>query len=577
MPASRTVPSRGAKDVATFTIRVNGQDVPKTVEVSAFTVFKGIGRIPFSRIEILDGDPAAQNFPQSENSIFAPGSEVEILTGYRTQEDSIFKGVIVGQKIRLRKNGRGLLTLHCRHKLYAATLTEKSATYLDMTDSDAISQALGSYSITFSAQSSSVTHERLLQYQSTDWDFSLARAQANGLFLIPTDDGAELSKPDFAQEPALELAMGSTIFELDLELDVRRQPVDFTATAWDQASQAILESTGSDPGYAPGTDLEASDQAAIHSQNFHVSHPATFTQEELDAFASARLLSARLSSHVGRVQCTGSPAPLPGGIVSLSGVGAHFNGKHLISAVRHSLYEGQWTTDIQIGMEFPDLLDKDKSKAMIPPISGLHLATVEALSDDPEGEFRVQISLPTLGENAAPTWARLTSPTAGEARGLVYFPDIGDEVVVSFLNDDPRHAIILGSLYSSAHPSPIEPNDDNFQKGFVSREELKFIFDDEKKSILLETPNGNTLTLTDDEGAIVFTDENQNSITLNADGITLESAADLILNAPSGDVKISGTNVEVTASAQLTASGSSGAEFSASGTTVVKGAIVQIN
>ncbi|NJR43490.1 MAG: Rhs element Vgr protein, partial [Akkermansiaceae bacterium] len=66
-------------------------------------------------------------------------------------------------------------------------------------------------------------------------------------------------------------------------------------------------------------------------------------------------------------------------------------------------------------------------------------------------------------------------------------------------------------------------------------------------------------------------------ITLNADGITLESAADLILNAPSGDVKITGTNVEVTASAQLTAAGSSGAEFSASGTTVVKGAIVQIN
>ncbi|NJM38573.1 MAG: type VI secretion system tip protein VgrG, partial [Akkermansiaceae bacterium] len=536
-----------------------------------------IGRIPFSRIEILDGDPAAQNFPQSENALFTPGNEVEILAGYRNQEDSIFKGVIVGQKIRLRKSGRGLLTVLCRHALYAATLTEKSATYLDGTDSDAISTALGSYSISLTAESTNVTHERLLQYQSTDWDFALARAQANGLFLIPTDDGAELSAPDFSQSPALELAMGSTIFELDLEFDARRQPVEFTATAWDQASQEILESTGSDPGYAPGTDIEASDQAAIHSQNFHISHPGTFTQEELDAFTSAHLLCARLTSHVGRVQCTGSPAPLPGGILSIAGVGAHFNGKHLISAVRHNLYEGQWVTDIQIGLNLSDISIPEKPKTMLPPISGLHLATVEALSDDPEGEFRVQISIPTLGENAAPTWARLASPTAGEARGMVYFPDIGDEVVVSFLNDDPRHAVILGSLHSSAHPSPIEPNDDNFQKGFISREELKMIFDDELKAISFETPNGNKLTLTDDEGAIIFTDENSNSITLNADGITFESAADLILNAPSGDVKISGTNVEITASAQLTASGSSGAEFSASGTTVVKGAMVQIN
>ncbi|NJM39051.1 MAG: hypothetical protein HC845_15010, partial [Akkermansiaceae bacterium] len=161
MPAPHTVPSRGTKDVATFTIKVNGEALPKTVEVSTFTTFKSIGRIPFSRIEILDGDPAAQNFPQSENALFTPGNEVEILAGYRNQEDSIFKGVIVGQKIRLRKRGRGLLTVLCRHALYVATLTEKSSTYLDGTDSDAISTALGSYGISLTAESTNVTHERL--------------------------------------------------------------------------------------------------------------------------------------------------------------------------------------------------------------------------------------------------------------------------------------------------------------------------------------------------------------------------------------------------------------------------------
>ncbi len=577
MSAPQTVPSRGSKDVATTTILIGGTAIPATVEVAAITVFKSINRIPFARVEILDGDPAAQNFPQSENELFSPGGEIEIKTGYRNQEDLIFKGIIVGQKIRLRKSGRGLLTLLCRHPFFAATLTPKSATFLGGTDSDAISKALGTYGVSLTAEASQVTHEKMLQFQSSDWDFSLCRAQANGLLLIPTDDGAELKKPDFSAAPLLELQMGATIFELDLEMDSRTQPAESTAAAWDQSSQEILESNGADPGYAPGTQLSGSDLAAIHGQNHHVSHPASLSQEELDAFTAASLLSRRLATHIGRIQCTGSPAPLPGGMLGLSGIGAQFNGTHFISAVRHIVHDGQWVTDIQIGLAPEMAPSNEPGLRFLPSISGLHLAVVEALASDPEGEFRVQISIPTLGENVAPIWARLSSPTAGDSRGLAFFPDIGDEVVVSFLNEDPRHPVILGSLFSSAMPSHIQADDDNFKKGYVSKGELQFLFDDEKKSIVLETPNGNSITLSDEEGGIILKDENGNSITLNADGITMECAADTTITASSGDITISGTNVEATASAQFTASGSSGAEFSASGTTVVKGAIVQIN
>ena len=574
MPAPRTVPSQGPKDVVTFTISIDGEAIPLTVEVSALTVFKGIGKIPFARIEILDGDPAAQTFSQSENELFAPGGEIEIQAGYSSQEDLIFRGIIVGQKVRMRKSGRGLLTLLCRHALYHSTLTEKSATFLDSSDSDAISTALGSYDVDLNAESTDIIHEKLVQFHATDWDFALERAQSSGLFLIPTDDGATLAPPELSGEAVLSLQMGATIYELDFEMDCRSQPVDSTATAWDQASQDILESTGTDPGYAPGTSLSGSDLAEVHGQNFHLSHPGTFTQEELDAFSSARLLIARLASHTGRVQCTGTPAPIPGTLLALEGVGAQFNGTHLISAVRHGIHDGQWITEIQFGLnEQAPLI---QPKAIPSHTTGLHLAVVEALSEDPEGEFRVQISVPTLGEEAAPIWARLSTPTAGDTRGMAYFPDIGDEVIVSFLNDDPRHPIIMGSLFSSALPAHLEPNDDNFHKGMVSKEELKLLLDDELKSILLSTPNGNSITLSDDEGGILFEDENGNSLKLNSDGITLDSASDITINA-SGDISVSGTNVESTASAQLTASGSSGAEFSASGTTVVKGAMVQIN
>jgi hypothetical protein len=92
----------------------------------------------------------------------------------------------------------------------------------------------------------------------------------------------------------------------------------------------------------------------------------------------------------------------------------------------------------------------------------------------------------------------------------------------------------------------------------------------------LETPNGNKLILSDDEGGITLQDENDNKIVLSSDGIVIESGADLKLIA-SGDIKLEGSNIESAASSEFKADGASGAEFTSGGNTVVKGSMVQIN
>jgi len=71
-------------------------------------------------------------------------------------------------------------------------------------------------------------------------------------------------------------------------------------------------------------------------------------------------------------------------------------------------------------------------------------------------------------------------------------------------------------------------------------------------------------------------DQNGNTLILNDQGITIESKKALTIKAAQ-DVTIEGNNVNIKANAQLKAAGTTGAEFSASGNTVVKGAMVQIN
>ena len=148
--------------------------------------------------------------------------------------------------------------------------------------------------------------------------------------------------------------------------------------------------------------------------------------------------------------------------------------------------------------------------------------------------------------------------------------------MLGFLNDDPRAPVVLGMLNSSAKPAPLAAKDENHEKGFVTRSGMRLLFDDEKVALTVETPGGQSITLNDEEGSMVLEDQNGNSIRMTSDGITVESAGDLNIKAAS-DLNLEGMNTGFKASSQFKAEGSSGAEFSSSGTVVVRGSVVQIN
>lgn len=220
---------------------------------------------------------------------------------------------------------------------------------------------------------------------------------------------------------------------------------------------------------------------------------------------------------------------------------------------------------------------------LLPAVTGLQTGIVTVLGNDPDGEFRIKVRLPLISTSDEGTWARISTLDAGINRGTYFRPEIGDEVVVGFINDDPRHPVVLGMCHSSANPAPEPATDDNNLKGYVSREKMKFTFDDDKKVITLETPGGNKIVLSEDDKGIKMEDQNGNKITMDDNGITIESAKDLVLKA-SGDIKASGTNVKIKASAALNAEGTSSVEISGASTTLkgsasttIKGGVVQIN
>ena len=144
---------------------------------------------------------------------------------------------------------------------------------------------------------------------------------------------------------------------------------------------------------------------------------------------------------------------------------------------------------------------------------------------------------------------------------------------------------------SSSKPAPVKAANDNHEKGYVSRSGMKMVFNDDEKSIKIETPAGKKVTISEKDGVMSLEDENNNKITMDASAISVESGKDIKLKA-TGDLTIEAVNIKLTPSANFEVSaggssikaGSGSAALSAptvsvegSGQATIKGGVVMIN
>jgi Rhs element Vgr protein len=573
-----------ANDSPTFEVKVDGSVIPAEYNLVSLVVNSTVNRVALARIIFLDGEPSASDFPLSNKPDFLPGVPVEVSAGYKGENVLIFKGIVIKQSIKLQGSSSTFLTVDCRHNAVKATKARKNKIFAEQKDSDIFSAILDTYSITADVEDTTVEHKEMVQFNSTDWDMIISRAEANGMLVSPDGDKLKIARPDLAGGSVMELKFGHNLIEFDAEMDGRHQFQTVKATGWDAANQEPIEAEGKAPDGLQAQGNVSSDDLSGKTGDDTVNYMTSslLTEPELRAWAEGQQMRSALSKIRGRAKCQGTDKLKPGVIVDMQGIGERFSGKAFVSAVRHEINQGNWMTDIEFGLS-PELFIKEHdvnafpAEGMLPAVNGLQIGVVTQLEEDPLGEDRVLVKLPMVDPDAQGIWARQALLDAGNERGSFFRPEVGDEVIVGFINDDPRHAVILGMVNSSAKPAIIKAKDTNHEKGFVTREKMKLWFDDEKKIITIESPGGNSIVMDEDQKAISIKDQNGNEITMNEDGITIKSVKDIKMDGPSGKVGISGKEFEATASTTATVKGSSSTEVSSSGTTVLKGSAVMIN
>jgi Rhs element Vgr protein len=574
-----------AGGIATYTVKVSGNVIPDAFNAYSIYVENRLNGIPSARITIQDGEPASGDFPASSSATFVPGAEITIEAGYDATNAVIFKGIITGQSIKVNEAIGSCLELLCRDEAVKMTVGRKCLTFSQQKDSDIISSIIGTYpGLSSSVTATSTTLPEQVQYYATDWDFILSRAEANGMIVSVVNGSVTVGKPDANTTPVATIAYGDGLLGFNADLDSTFQLGEVSASTWDYKQQALATGQASNNYAGPGNLSSKKLSGVIGLSDYQLQTSATLETTDLTEWSVAQLIKSGYSKIQGSAKFLGTGLLALANYITLEGLGDRFNGDHLVSGTVHNIADGNWITEISIGLsntwvtQEPGVVAPPAS-GLLPGARGLLTGTVKKIFEDPGAQYRILVNVPIFDPNGAGIWARLSNFYATSGAGIFFLPEVGDEVVLGFLNEDPRYPIILGSMYSSSKNKPfngLEPNGKNSVKAIVSKSGINIQFDDENKVFTITTPGSNQFILSDKDNKITIQDSNSNSIVMSSSGIDINSASNINIKA-AGNVTISGMNIKENAQIEFSAQGSAAASVQASGMLTLRGAMVMIN
>ena len=181
---------------------------------------------------------------------------------------------------------------------------------------------------------------------------------------------------------------------------------------------------------------------------------------------------------------------------------------------------------------------------------------------DPDDLCRVKVRYPWHDRPRKTYWARLAVPMAGNDRGVVLVPEVGDEVLVAFERGDLRSPYVLGSLWNGKSKPPLANSDGKNDKRIIkSRKGHKLLFDDGARGIVEVAHVDGRRVVFDDDGIRVE----------DAEGNRVE------IDSASGKMTIKANGVLSIKAAAITIEATGSLDLKASATLTVRGALVNIN
>lgn len=540
------------------TVYLNGIALPSYYQIISVQIKQGFQHITSAQIYIKQ-DVGFYNpiIPDPLNKPPLAGEEIKVKAHYNGDEIVLFEGYIVKHKYKNSTQGTRL-KLTAKNKVVNMAMTHKTEVFSNQKDKEIIETICQNNGIDFKVDENISTQLNIVQTQSVkhqinDWDFINIKAEANSCFIYSENETVRVVYPKIATNPLniFTAKYGENVFEFELEQDDRASNIEHEIISFDLNTLEAIVSSTEDFG-------TIALQPKIKGKETDINY-RTFNEIEAQSLVDAKNQLKTISKFNGLVHIHANLLPKPGDTIKINGFNELTDQNYIITSVMQDYSDGGFSTYIQFGLNhesFASKFHKDVAHKRPLIISGI----VQQIEDDPDNLFRILVQIPEWKDAQEGVWARHTTSYAGQDYGLVLLPELGDEVLLSFIGNDFDAPLIIGSVFNPVTPPFENFKDDNFIKAFITKKGMKWSWDDDKGIHEISTPNGNTILISEDDHSITIKDENGNKIEMTQSEINIESQAALNIKAAT-ELKIEAASIEI----------------KASGTNTIKGGIVQIN
>ena len=382
--------------------------------------------------------------------------------------------------------------------LWFLTRTSDCRIFQNKTVPDIVKQIFGEYGFSdykFQLKGALPEWDYCVQYRETDYNFVARLLEEEGIFyFFEHEDGKHtliLANDPGVHEPCPGTSSLRFIHEQSFggEEDV---------VTWFKKEQEVRASKYSATDYnfeTPSLDLLGSatgkDARKYELYDYPGAGGSPAKRDRIEQLVKVRQQEedATRVSFAGGSFCRGLT---PGYLFDLSGVGegsvAHFDGKYLVTSVRHAASEAFEPEGDAPGITYQNDFHCIEAKVPYRPVratprpivNGVQTAVVvgpagEEIFVDKYGRVKVQFFWDREGkknENST-CFIRVSHGWAGKNWGMVAHPRIGQEVIVSFLEGDPDCPIITGRVYNAEQMPPYDLPANKTQTGIKSRSSLK--------------------------------------------------------------------------------------------------------
>ncbi len=183
-----------------------------------------------------------------------------------------------------------------------------------------------------------------------------------------------------------------------------------------------------------------------------------------------------------------------------------------------------------------------------------------------DGPGWVMVKYPHL-KGVQGDWCPVVTPMGGPGRGMVFLPEVGDQVLVAREHNSPNHGYVLGCIWSQKQKIPAGDGNpaENNHRFIRSRSGHLIRLDD--------TRGGERIEFIDNEGARKFIiDSAGKKIQIICDQGDVELIAgsgNVMIQAGQGKVTIDAASVAISAKLDMT--------IEAGATLTLKGALIKLN